>query len=129
MLNILEDDKSDVVFNSRYLKSSKSLDDTLIRKVGNFFFTMLCKFLFSTKNTDILYNYHMSKTEFYKNLNLQFKDFSICTEIPIKFKYLNYRILEIVTVERARTNGVSKVNAFTDGLKILFNTLKLVIKK
>lgn len=129
MLKILEANEADVVFNSRYLSSSKSFDDTTIRRVGNFFFTYLCKFIFKTKNTDILYNYHMSKTKSYENLNLVYKDFSICTEIPIKFKKFGFKIFEIPSIERARLGGVSKVNAFTDGIKILLNTIKLLVKK
>jgi len=128
MLKVLESNEADVVFNSRYLSSSKSFDDTVIRRVGNFFFTHLCKFIFRTKNTDILYNYHMSKTKSYENLKLVYKDFSICTEIPIKFKKFGFKILEIPTIERARLSGVSKVNAFTDGIKILLNTIKLLVK-
>ena len=71
----------------------------------------------------------MSKTINYKKLNLIFKDFSICTEIPIKFKKLGYRVYEIPSIERARTKGVSKVNALYDGIKILHKTLSLIFQK
>ena len=129
MLEILEKDIADVVFNSRYLESSKSYDDTFIRKLGNFIFTNFCKIFFSTPNTDILYNYHMSKKSNYESIDLRYKDFSICTEIPIKFYRNNYVIHEIPSIERARRGGVSKVNAFIDGFKILFSTSLLFFNK
>ena len=126
MLMLIQNGDADVVFNSRYLKDSKSYDDTIIRKIGNFFFTKLCQIIFKTSNTDILYNYHMSKTDYYKDLDLKYKDFSICTEIPIKFKTKGYKIIEIPTIERLRSAGVSKVNALYDGLKILNKTIRLL---
>ncbi len=129
MLTLLKSNKYDVVFNSRYLKDAKSFDDTIIRKLGNFLFTNLCKILFFTKNTDILYNYHMSKKINYESLKLEYRDFSICTEIPIKFHKLKYKIHEIPSIERSRKFGVSKVNAFYDGLKILLSTIKLLFIK
>ena len=70
----------------------------------------------------------MSKKSNYEGINLRYKDFSICTEIPIKFYRNNYVIYEIPSIERARKGGISKVNAFMDGLKILFSTSKLVNK-
>lgn len=126
MLQLIQNGNSDVVFNSRYLKESRSYDDTIIRKVGNFFFTKLCQIIFKTPNTDILYNYHMSKTSYYNDLDLRYKDFSICTEIPIKFKRRGYKIAEIPSIERIRFAGVSKVNAFYDGIKILNKTIRLL---
>lgn len=126
MMLLIQSRNADIVFNSRYLKDSRSYDDTIIRKVGNYFFTKLCQIIFKTTNTDILYNYHMSETSYYKDLNLKYKDFSICTEIPIKFKRRGYKIVEIPSIERIRLAGVSKVNAFYDGLKILNKTIRLL---
>ena len=71
----------------------------------------------------------MSTTSNYKQLNLKFRDFSICTEIPIKSKWLRFKIAEIPSNERARFKGISKVNAFKDGLRILLLTLSLLFKK
>lgn len=129
MFLLIQNGNADVVFNSRYLKDAMSFDDTIIRRIGNFFFTKLCQIIFKTPNTDILFNYHISKTDYYKDLNLKYKDFSICTEIPIKFKRKGYKIFEISSIERIRYAGVSKVNAFYDGLKILNKTIRLLFVK
>ena len=61
----------------------------------------------------------------YDKLNLKYHSFSLCCEVPIKAKLKGYKIKEIPSKERARSGGISKVNAFKDGLIILFDMLKL----
>ena len=125
MLNKLKNDKYDFVFASRYEKNCGSDDDTFITLVGNYIFTLLGRIFFKLKITDILYTFVMGKTLCAKNLNLVAKDFSFCVELPIKAKRNNYKICTSKSFERARIAGVKKVNAFRDGLKILFSMIKL----
>ncbi len=125
MLNKLKNDKYDFVFASRYEKNCGSDDDTFITLVGNYIFTLLGRIFFKLKITDILYTFVMGKTLCAKNLNLVAKDFSFCVELPIKAKRNNYKICTSKSFERARIAGEKKVNAFRDGLKILFSMIKL----
>ena len=60
-------------------------------------------------------------------LNLQQGDFTICTELLIK-SYKNFKCKEILSKERKRLYGISKVNKIIDGVKILINILVLYIK-
>ena len=53
---------SDFVYTSRYLKNAGSEDDTIITLIGNKFFSLLGKILFSLKLNDILYTFVMGKT-------------------------------------------------------------------
>ena len=55
----------------------------------------------------------------FKNLNLKSKDFTLCTEIPIKIKIKNYKYISIPSYERSRLGGKKKVNEITDGFLIL----------
>ena len=128
MIAKIKDDKNDFVFASRYEKNCGSDDDTFITFVGNYIFTLLGKIFFKLEITDILYTFVVARTSCAKKLELTAKDFSFCVELPIKAKRANYRICTSKSYERARLAGKKKVNAFKDGLKILFAMVKLFFK-
>ena len=54
-------------------------------------------------------------------------DFGICTEILLKC-YINFNCTEVLSIERKRKFGESKVNAIFDGFKILMNIIQYYIK-
>ena len=121
--------KYELVFSSRYLKNAGSDDDTLLTKIGNFFFSMFGNIFFNLKLTDILYTYIVGRTKSFKRLNLVSNDFCLCIEIPIKAKRLNLSYVEIASYERKRIAGFKKVSEFKDGLKILIYMVKLTFVK
>ena len=127
MNKILLNNNLDFVFGSRYLDGNKSDDDTLITKFGNFFFTKLISFLFNFKTTDALFLFLFGKQESFKSLNLEEKDFKICTEILIKAR-TNYKCEEIFSHEKQRIYGTTKVNRFKDGFLMLMNVFKMRFK-
>ncbi len=118
---------NDFVFCSRYKDNNISEDDTLIRKLGNHFFTNLVNILFRINSTDVLFLYVVGKREDFISLNLKSKDFGICTEILLKC-YINFKCTEVLSLERKRKFGESKVNAVLDGFKILMNIIHYYIK-
>ncbi len=117
----------DFVFASRYLNNEKSDDDTFITKIGNFFFTKLVQILFKINTTDVLFFFVLGKKKNLNNLNITENDFSICTEFIIK-AHKKFNCAEVLSKERKRLYGVSKVNKFFDGLSILNNIIKLYFK-
>ena len=86
------------------------------------------KVFFKLQITDILYTYVLGRTSCAKKLELSSKDFSFCVELPIKAKRANLKIGTSKSYERARIAGEKKVNAFKDGLKILFSMIKLFFR-
>ena len=128
MGNKLKSNKYDFVFASRYEKNCGSEDDTLITLIGNYVFTFLGKIFFRLEITDILYTFVMGRTSCAKKLRLTAKDFSFCVELPIKANRVGYKICTSKSFERSRIAGKKKVNAFKDGLKILFSMVKLFFK-
>ena len=128
MIRKLKDEKCDFVFASRYEKDCGSEDDTLITLVGNYIFTFLGKFFFKLKITDILYTFVMARASCAKKLRLTAKDFSFCVELPIKAQRASYKICTSKSFERSRIAGKKKVNAFKDGLKILFSMIKFFFR-
>jgi len=119
----------DLVFGSRYEKNSSSEDDTIITYVGNKVFTFIGKILFSLPITDILYTFVLGKTDKTKKLNLSYKNFCLCVELPIKAVKNKMSIISIPAIERKRIGGKKKVNAFKDGLLILISIIKLFFSK
>ena len=80
--------------------------------------------LVATGSVDYLYKVIDKKV----GSNLKRKDFTICTEFLVKC-YRNFKCKEILSKERKRLYGSSKVNKFLDGLKVLINILSLYFQK
>ena len=116
----------DFIFASRYKKNAGSDDDTIITRVGNFFFTLFGRIFFSLKISDILYTYVLGKTLAFKEVNLKSENFNVCVELPIKVQRKNMKYTDFASKERSRIAGFKKVNEFRDGLKILFYMLALL---
>jgi len=118
----------DAAFASRYLPESGSQDDTIVRYMGNRFFTFLLNKIHGVKISDSLFLYVAAKREVFESLDLESSGFEYCMEFPIKVHKAGFRITEIPSFERARIAGESKVNAFLDGLRILYYLLKWKFK-
>jgi len=119
MLNKLVVENLDAVFCSRYKGGAKSPDDTFIRALGNKFFTGLVRLRFGCNITDSLFFYPMFKRDILKIIELQSNDFTLCLELPVQVHQKKLRYTEILSEERERYAGKTKVNALIDGLKIL----------
>jgi glycosyltransferase involved in cell wall biosynthesis len=117
----------DMVYCSRYMPESGSDDDTFIRLMGNTIFTFLMRFMFRVQLSDSLYYYCMGKKEIYEFINPQSVSFSLCIEVPIKVHRAGFKYTEIPMRERPRTAGESKVNAMTDGIRILITMIRMKI--
>ena len=85
--------------------------------------------MFNLNLTDILYTYVIGKKTSFEKLSLISSDFRFCVEFPIKAKKANLKFLDIPSNERPRIGGKKKVNAIKDGFLILFEMLRLFIKK
>ena len=118
-------DSNDAVFCSRYKDGAKSPDDTPIRALGNRIFTIIVKILFGPEISDSLFFYPMFKKTILKNFDLDSDDFTLCLELPVKVHQTGLKYIEILSEERERYAGVTKVNALTDGFKILIGILSL----
>jgi len=119
---------NDFIFTSRYEKNNAgSEDDNFITFFGNKLFSALGNILFKLNISDILFTYILGKTKSFKSLGLQYSNFCICVEIPIRVKEKKYKYKVIPCFERARIAGKKKVNAFKDGILILYAMIRLFI--
>ena len=95
MYDLSKNHDYDLVFGSRYEKNASSEDDTLVTLVGNKIFSLIGKLFFSLPITDILYTYVLGKTKKTNQLNLSYRDFCLCVELPIKASKNKFRINEV----------------------------------
>ena len=122
--------QNDLVFASRYdSPNGGSDDDTFVTYIGNKIFSFLGNVIFKLNISDILYTYIFGKTKSFKDLELNYDDFRLCIEIPIKAKKRNFKYITIPSYERSRIGGKKKVNAIKDGLLILIGMLSFIGKK
>jgi hypothetical protein len=119
MLNRIKEEGKSLIFCSRYQKYGGSFDDTIVTRIGNFFFTLLGNILFSLKLSDILFTYVLGETKSFKKMNLKSNDYCLCAELPLKAKKLNIKYTSMPCIERKRIAGKKKVKEFSDGIKIL----------
>tara|TARA_B100001142_G_C14192027_1_gene600351 strand:+ start:295 stop:963 length:669 start_codon:yes stop_codon:yes gene_type:complete len=121
------DNKNHFVFNTRYEKKAGSDDDTVLTYIGNQIFTFICNLLFQLNISDVLFTYVMGSTSAFKSLKVKSKDFAFCVELPIKAKFMKYKITSLPSHERSRIGGEKKVNEFKDGFLILMTIIRLFI--
>lgn len=103
----------------RYLPGSCSDDDTFIRHIGNMFFTFLVNLKYKIFISDALYLYTAVRKDKFHLIRPKSRDFEYCVEILIRAHKAGLKMTQILSAERLRRGGKSKVNAFKDGLKIL----------
>lgn len=113
------------VMATRYAKGGKSLDDTLLRFIGNKLFTWMTNIIHGTRVTDSLYLYTAISKKSLEKLKVQSKGFEFCTEIIVKAHKHGLKFGEVPVTERARFAGESKVNSFIHGAKIL----RMILRK
>jgi glycosyltransferase involved in cell wall biosynthesis len=85
LLSGLLDKGYDVAFCSRYLPESGSDDDTWIRLLGNWIFTMMMRILFGVRLTDSLFLYMMAKKKYFLCLRWNPNILNGVLNSPLKF--------------------------------------------
>lgn len=129
MYKIIQTNKRQFIFASRYEKNSGSLDDTALTYLGNQIFTFIGNFFFKLQLSDLLFTYILGSTKYFRKLNLQSSDFRLCVEIPLKVKKNKFLIRTVPSFERKRVAGKKNVNEFKDGFLILLYLIKNFFKK
>ena len=99
----------DFIFATRYEKpEGGSDDDNLITYIGNKMFSFLGNVIYKLNITDILFTYVLGKTKSFQKLNLQYNDFRLCIELPIKAKKAGCLYSTLPSYERSRIAGKKK---------------------
>jgi len=117
----------DFVCCSRYKFNNKSVDDTLFRAFGNKIFTFICDRFLGLKLSDSLFFYPLIRKKDYKEIVPESNNFGLCIEIPLLLARNNLTYIDVLSLERKRYGGKTKVNAISDGFKILLEIFRMYL--
>jgi glycosyltransferase involved in cell wall biosynthesis len=113
------DNGYDFVKGSRYLPGGGSEDLTKLRNFGNYALKTSVNMLFLVPFTDLCYGYVAFRRICLGPLGLTSHGFEIETEMAIHAVKANLKIAEVPSNESIRRSGVSNLNAFRDGKRVL----------
>lgn len=113
----------DMATGSRYMKGAKTEEETPVRYIGNKMFTFLTNLIHGLEISDSLYFFIAAKKEVLNSLDLKSQGFAFCIEVLVKMHKAGYKIGEVPCIESKRFADESRVNALTDGLRILWQML------
>ncbi|MGF7236216.1 MAG: glycosyltransferase family 2 protein [Frankia sp.] len=119
---------ADFAKGSRFMRGGGSSDITFLRRGGNYLLSLLVNILLRSKYSDLCYGYNAFWSHCLERLNLSAggpgparwgDGFEIETLINIRVAKADLSIVEIPSYEHPRIHGVSNLNAFSDGLRVL----------
>lgn len=117
---------ADMVTGDRLSSTYFSENKRPFHNEGNRLVRFLINKLFNSHTRDIMTGYRAMSRRFAKNLPITSKGFEIETEMTIHALDKNFVIREVPVDYRDRGQGsVSKLNTFSDGLKVVTTVLRL----
>jgi len=126
MCNYILEKKADMVIGDRLSSTYFKENKRTFHNFGNVLVRSLINALFKSNIKDIMTGYRAFSYDFVKTFPVLSKGFEIETEMTIHALDKNFILKEIPIRYRDRTNGsVSKLNTFSDGLKVLKTIARL----
>jgi glycosyltransferase involved in cell wall biosynthesis len=124
---------ADFAKGSRFTQGGGSSDLTSVRRIGNWFLSAAVNALYGTGYTDLCYGYNAFWSGCLPLLGLDpgrsldgdegrtlwGDGFEVETLINIRIAKAGLRVTEVASFERDRLHGMSNLNAFSDGLRVL----------
>ena len=121
MLTLLEADRADVVFGSRWLEKISSLS---YHTIGNRLITWLANRVAGASLTDMASCYKMMSTKIFRSLNITSKGFGLESETTAKVFRRKLRVIEIPISYERRSKSQGKKLRLKDGLVACYALLK-----
>jgi hypothetical protein len=112
-------DGSDFAKGSRYTHGGSSLDITPLRAAGNRGLALAVNLLFRTRYTDLCYGYNAFWRHCLPYMSVTCDGFEVETLIHVRIARAGLMVTEVGSVEHPRLHGESKLNAVSDGLRVL----------
>lgn len=112
-------DGADVAKGSRFLGSGGSADITRLRRLGNRMLNGLVNRLFQTPFTDLCYGYIAFWRECLDFFDVDCDGFEVETQINLRARKANLKIVEVPSYEQPRLHGSSHLHTFRDGWRVL----------
>jgi glycosyltransferase involved in cell wall biosynthesis len=120
MCDLVLSGKADMVIGDRLSSTYFTENKRPFHNFGNKIVRWLINKLFNNNIKDIMTGYRAFSYDFVKGFPVLSKGFEIETEMTIHAVDKNYKLVEIPVTYRDRPEGsVSKLNTYSDGLKVL----------
>lgn len=124
---------ADFAKGSRFLPGGGSSDISRIRRWGNYWLNKQVNRLYGTRYTDLCYGYNAFRRDCLAVIDLEAVEmegtdgstmlwgdgFEVETLITVRIAKAGLRVVEVPSFERSRRYGVSNLNAFSDGVRVL----------
>jgi glycosyltransferase involved in cell wall biosynthesis len=123
MLRLIENDKADAVYGSRY-SGSTTLVDTFWHFYGNKLITGFFNLVANLHLTDMETCYKMVRADIFKSLQLTSNRFGFEPEISAKLAKLRCRIYEVPIEYRPRPSSQGKKIGWKDGVAAFWHIIK-----
>ena len=129
MCDLVLEGKADMVIGDRLSSTYFTENKRPFHNFGNKIVRFLINKLFKNKVKDIMTGYRAFSYDFVKSFPVLSKGFEIETEMTIHAVDKNFKLVEIPVTYRDRPEGsVSKLNTYSDGLKVL-KTIAVLFKE
>jgi glycosyltransferase involved in cell wall biosynthesis len=109
----------DLVKGSRFAPGGGTADMSVLRSAGNRTLLALANFLFGVAHTDLCYGYAGFRRDRILELELDAVGFEIETQLFLRATRQGLRVAESPSFEAPRRFGVSNLNTFRDGWRVL----------
>jgi glycosyltransferase involved in cell wall biosynthesis len=130
-------DGADFAKGTRFISGGGSSDITNLRRIGNRILSVLVNVLCRTRYSDLCYGYNAfwrchvpvlglraeSSDQVDGDTRLWGDGFEVETLINIRVAQAGLIVREVASYEYSRIHGVSNLNAFSDGLRVLYTIL------
>ena len=115
---------ADFVKGSRFVQGGGTADMPRIRRWGNKALTMLVRWLFGGRYTDLCYGYNAFWADVVPLLKLNADGFEIETLMNIRALRADLNVAEVASFEKRRLHGDAKLRALPDGWRVLKTILR-----
>ncbi len=124
LINPILQDKSNVVYGTRFPKGKKRPSILNPFFMANRILTIMTNTLYNTKITDEPTCYKTFKTSILKEINLKCKRFEFCPEVTAKVRKKGYKIFEVPISYFPRTVEQGKKINWKDGIEAMWTLIK-----
>jgi glycosyltransferase involved in cell wall biosynthesis len=115
---------ADFAKGSRFLSGGGSADITRLRRLGNWSLTALVNLLYGVRYTDLCYGLNAFWSHCLPHIDVDCSGFEVETLINIRIAKAGLRVAEVPSFEGARLHGVSNLNAWRDGWRVLHTIIR-----
>jgi glycosyltransferase involved in cell wall biosynthesis len=110
---------ADFAKGSRFAPGGGSEDITRVRTWGNLMLTAIVNRLYGTGYSDLCYGYNAFWASCLRHLDVDCDGFEVETLINVRIARAGLEVAEVPSFERSRQHGVSNLNAWRDGWRVM----------